>query len=341
MTQLLKAAAVSAACLLPAIAANSATFTSYVAFGDSLSDDGKLGLPEPYFDGRFSSGPVWTDFIGQRFDYAGLPTFNFALGGATAGDANINSNGIFVESLDPALNDPEYPAILQPFATFNRQIDVLASLNPAAILGDNPLVSVLLGANDIFQGGNPIDAANAVADGIQRVIDLAPTLNDFLVSTLPQLGDAPALDGKTIADRFNEVLDTRLSVYDGTNINIIDLNQDIFRAELFPQLASLGVTNLTEPCLVAPTLTSPASDCTITGFEPDGTPIRDLSIADTYYLIDSVHPSGPVQAAFGAFAIETLGSSLPAPVPLPAALPLMLVGVAGFGLVARRRKTAS
>jgi len=64
------AALVVAACAF----AGSATAQDYdrlVVFGDSLSDNGNLFLatggaqpPAPYYQGRFSSGPVFTELLG-------------------------------------------------------------------------------------------------------------------------------------------------------------------------------------------------------------------------------------------------------------------------------------
>ncbi|MEP4196514.1 MAG: SGNH/GDSL hydrolase family protein [Aliishimia sp.] len=332
MKHLLAALTVSAAATLPAASVQAETFTSFYAFGDSLSDDGKLGLPEPYFEGQFSSGPVWSEIIGKRFEDHKLHYQNLALGGATAGDANTNSNG--------DLSDGEYPTAALPFANFGSQISLFSTFALTAITQDNPLISVLFGANDIFQGGNPIDAANAVADGIKQIADLAPKFDDFLVSTLPELGDPVGSSGFTIAGAFNATLDARLMGIEFDGINIIDVNQNAFQSEFFPTLPSLGVTNFASPCLVDATATTPASDCTIIGFEADGvTPIRDLSIADTFYLIDSVHPSGPVQQGFADFAIAALGSGIPAPIPLPAGLPMLLAGLGAFAVV--RRKPAA
>lgn len=334
MKHFIYATALAVTCAGP-LAAETLTnyYSGFYVFGDSLSDDGKLGLPEPFFEGQFSSGPVWSEIIGERFTDAGLQYTNLALGGATAGDANIYSNGIN----DPANSEPEYPTAALPFATFNSQIDTFTAFLGGLTPGDNPLISVLLGANDIFQGGNPIDAANAVADGIQRLAGLAPIFDDFLVSTLPELGDAPASPGSlTIAGTFNQTLSLRLKGIADAGINIIDVNQNAFQAQLDP--LALGVVNFLEPCLGSPSTLRPYGDCTIIGFEADGTPIRDLSIADTFYRIDDVHPSGPIQQAFGEFALAALNDSLPAAVPLPATLPLALFGLAGLGIMGARRR---
>jgi phospholipase/lecithinase/hemolysin len=308
------------------------TFTSYYAFGDSLSDNGKIPLPLPYSTnpetggGRFSNGPVWTEFLAQRFSDRGLNTANLALGGATAGEENIRTNGI-----DTA-GDPEFPAILQPFATFSRQIAAFVPLALSPLPQDNPLVSVFLGGNDFLQGESASAAAEAVASGIAAINALAGNFDDFLVSDLPELGDPPAGGGQTFAMTFNQVLDERLDELALGGINIIKLSQAEFQADLFPRLTSLGINPLAGPCLDEAAMT----DCTITGVNPDGSFIRDLSLANERYLIDSVHPSAPVHAEFGAFAINLVEARLPAPVPLPAGLPLLIGGLGALGMLRMR-----
>ena len=63
-----------------------ATINRLVIFGDSLSDQGRLyeffhdkvPVSPPYWYGRFSNGPVWTDIISERY-----PIKNLSEGGAT------------------------------------------------------------------------------------------------------------------------------------------------------------------------------------------------------------------------------------------------------------------
>ena len=63
-------------------------FSKFIVFGDSLSDNGNLlnysrqFYPNGgYFMGRFSNGPVWTDYLAKQLN---LDMYNWALGGATA-----------------------------------------------------------------------------------------------------------------------------------------------------------------------------------------------------------------------------------------------------------------
>src|ERR1700761_6724036 len=73
------------------------SFQNLVVFGDSLSDNGNtfssVGLPKaPYYDGRWTNGPNWVDYISQ---VAGIPDVsaflrnrgtNFEVGGSTSLD---------------------------------------------------------------------------------------------------------------------------------------------------------------------------------------------------------------------------------------------------------------
>ena len=79
-----------------------------VAFGDSLIDTGNVFAatgqpPAPYFDGRFSNGPIWVEYLAGRLGIA-APTpslsggTDYAWGGAetgfglsVGGTPNINS----------------------------------------------------------------------------------------------------------------------------------------------------------------------------------------------------------------------------------------------------------
>jgi hypothetical protein len=221
-----------------------------------------------------------------------------------------------------------YPPAALPFATFGAQIQTFTEWLPGLTPGFNPLISLLFGANDIFQGGSPVDAAKAVVKGVETLVNLDPsTFDDFLISDLPQL---PGPGGLAAKAAFDAELAAGLAGIAGANV--INISQADFNAQLFPQLPGLGVTVFDMPCLVPG-----VSDCTIIGQDANGF-IRDLSIADTYFFIDEVHPSGPIQAAFGAYAISLVESDLP-PVSLPAGAPLLLAGLGAFAWLRRRSHT--
>ncbi|AXI44933.1 hypothetical protein C1J03_02110 [Sulfitobacter sp. SK012] len=315
------------------------TYTSYYAFGDSLTDDGKFGLlSNPSVGGSFSNDLVYAERIAAQFDGAGLDTGNLALGGATAGNVNLNPAGplstfagqvgVFANSL---LNNVGLPTGVLPVPT--------ASATPPTP-GTNPLVSVLFGANDIFQGFNPIDAANSVGDGIRAIAALGAEFDDFLVLTLPDLGLTPAYAGANsaggtfVSNLFNtqlmaNILDLR---DDGLNIDIFDTGAAF--QDLLDDVANggqtYGILDATNPCTarleiaLQPNFVQPPS-CLDFGIDPN-----------TLLFADGVHPNGVVHSVIADRIQEQL-----APVPLPASLPLMVMGLFGVRFITRRRRHAA
>src|SRR5579885_2576449 len=108
--------------------AYSAPFSDVVVYGDSLSDNGNLfavssllGMPTPpsppYFQGRFSNGPVSVENVANFF---GAPLLDFAFGGATTGLCDEGDGGS-VTSMKVL------PGITSQFAGSINQITPIAS----------------------------------------------------------------------------------------------------------------------------------------------------------------------------------------------------------------------
>src|SRR4051812_35629246 len=58
-------------------------FDSIYAFGDSLSDTGNIPAPAPdYFDGRFSNGKLWIEYLSPQLGFEYKRTNNYAQEGA-------------------------------------------------------------------------------------------------------------------------------------------------------------------------------------------------------------------------------------------------------------------
>ncbi|MFW2344966.1 MAG: SGNH/GDSL hydrolase family protein, partial [Brevundimonas mediterranea] len=141
------AALVVAACAF-AGSASAQTYNRLVVFGDSLSDNGNLYLASggtqppspPYYQGRFSTGPVFTELLGfnaVNFTGSVSGSINYAFGGART---------------DASAGPP--PGMLTQLAAYTSR---------GGTFGSNDLVSVLGGANDIFQG---LPAAGASASPV-------------------------------------------------------------------------------------------------------------------------------------------------------------------------------
>ena len=140
MSRYLRGAALAALTLAAsaalATAASAQSYGRLVVFGDSLSDNGNLYLASggtqppspPYFQGRFSNGRVFTELLGfnpANFNGAVTGSINFAYGGS-----RTDNNVAFP------------PGMRQQLTTY---------LGRGGVFGANDLVSILGGANNIFQ----------------------------------------------------------------------------------------------------------------------------------------------------------------------------------------------
>jgi phospholipase/lecithinase/hemolysin len=322
------------------------TYSSFVTFGDSLSDDGKFddtpfepGLPS--LGGRFSNGLVFAELLAQDF----VDSFNLAIGGATARNANENP-------LPPN------------FATFAGQVAsfVASVADPfaSAAIGDRPLFSVLFGANDILQNiglpdgnsqgpGNVLPgigvlAADDVEANIRAVKAIDANYNDFIVMNLPDLSQTALFQNPLFgvgaltplaaleSAGFNARLAQNIDALQNDGFNIIEFDLASAFQDYIVQAGLLGIDTLT-PCTFDLSNPGPESTCVFAPGEPDNT---DLSLADNFLFVDGIHPN---RLAHAAFADQVRAAAAPTPVPLPASFGFLLAGVAAFGAV-RGRKLA-
>lgn len=67
---------------------SASAFDAIVAFGDSLTDTGNVPA-EPYlhYQGRWSNGPLWIEYLSQQLGFPYNPSNNFAHSGGTTGGA--------------------------------------------------------------------------------------------------------------------------------------------------------------------------------------------------------------------------------------------------------------
>src|SRR5262252_2495961 len=119
------------------VGAASTAFSRIVVFGDSLPDTGNFYRltgnqvpPSPYFDGRFSNGQLWIEYLAEDLGMQLLPEDNYAVAGATTGHDNSN-NGLL---------GLQYPGLQDQIAEFMSS----QGADPAA------LYVVWIGANDFF-----------------------------------------------------------------------------------------------------------------------------------------------------------------------------------------------
>ena len=302
-------------------------FSSYYAFGDSLTDDGKFGaLFPPSLGGRFSDGITYAEVVENAYIANGADTGNLALGGAVAGDTNnspLGPLGTFGGQIAAFANSLVNTVGLPTAADFSTaQAD-------APTPGDNPLISVLFGGNDFFQGFDMEAAADSVAEGIREIANLGDTLgiafDDFLVASLPDIGATPAFAGPNSAfatgatNVFNTQLSRNIIALRAEGINVHYFDSDAALAPLREDIANggpiYGVLSADIPCTAS--LSEPGPACT----NPE-----------TLLFADGVHPNSVAHQVTGDAVLARIAA-----VPLPASAALMLLGLAGLGAAKRRK----
>jgi outer membrane lipase/esterase len=280
-----------------------ATFTQVISFGDSLSDSGNVfqatgnSPPPPYFNGRFSDGPVWNEILATRLGLT-APTPSL-LGGTNYawGGANTISAG----------SAP---------STANQVDDFLTTTGGSA--DRNALYTISTGSNDISEVGRGTltgDDLGAAATNVASLVnDLkAAGAESILVLNAPNLGLIPGAAGNpeeatALSNAFNTSLSAAL--VDISGVELVDLFSGT--TDIAANPAFFGLDNVTDPCI--------------------STAFPDCS---KHLFWDGAHPTTAGHALIAEAALLQVNSLTS--VPLPGALPLMISALAGMRLFGRNR----
>lgn len=204
--------------------------TDMYVFGDSLSDTGALNVlapgacpPSPYFDCRFSNGPVWVEHL--------------------AADLGVSANTAYAGGTNYAIGGQRSDQV-----AFGQV--PLFNANVGGVADPNALYVIWAGGNDFLQNAStgifdPITAANNV---LFSVLNLAAMgAEDFLVSNLPIL-DPWALT-------FNAALAAGLSSIGG-GLNITQFDAFSLFVDITFNASTYGFTNVSDPCFTGVSLCS-------------------------------------------------------------------------------------
>jgi len=275
-----------------------------IVFGDSLCDTGNAYIATlhdkapspPYYDGRFSNGPLWVEDFAANFGLATQPALSggtdFAVGGAKAGSS----------------------ADRLPY-----QADLYLLLSVFSRPDPRALYVVFGGGNDVRSALNKPDPAPRLAHAalsIRQMIEhlAAHGAVNFLVPNVPNRGLTPAArtrgtaeEETRLTDAYDAALEAALRDLPGRlHINLVwvDFWTAVARAFAAPQ--RLGFTDITEPCLVH-----------------DRSGYRQCAEPEKYVFWDDIHPTarGHLFLAAAALAAYATASQSPRP-PQQAAQPM-------------------
>lgn len=288
----------------------SATLNKIVVFGDSLSDNGNLyeymkhQLPAspPYYEGRFTNGPVWVEKLAQQLypQNTNEHLLDYAFGGS----------GVAEEDEDD--DDFEEGALFN----LTREVDsYLLSHHETA--NEESLYIFWMGSNNYI--ALPDDAnksVNAVNDGIQKEIErlISQGAKYFMLMTLPDLGRTPgavdfdAIDFLTdITNQHNQMLYSRVmnlqTKYPNVQFVFFDVNQIFLDALEKPEI--YGFTNTTHTCYEAAMETVAPSAKTILKMAASIQPKANHA-CDGYLFFDIIHPTTAAHSFIADKALEVL-----------------------------------
>lgn len=250
-------------------------FSQMYVFGDSLSDTGTVfratnGMfpPQPaYFEGRYSNGRVWVEYLAERLQLSTSPAEQFACGGATT-TAEPNSL---------------VPGVLTQVQTLLQQTQV----HPQA------LCVLWAGANDYLQGMHT--ASIPVANLMDAIAQLTQSgARQLLVVNLPNLGEVPATRGSASAGQLSSLTQSHNQ---GLRRSLKRLRQ----AQPELQIASLDAYELYRTAMMNPAtygFTNVTCGC-LDGMRPRGNP-------EEFLFWDGIHPTTATHRILADLALTAL-----------------------------------
>jgi outer membrane lipase/esterase len=329
-----KLAAVLFLALIAPVAASAEPITALYVFGDSLSDQGNAfaltgGFPPPPYAQRASNGPVALERLAQVL---GVPLVASELGGTNYAVVGATTGAVQIPGAPPGVTTENLSQItygLPALAGTSLASQVAEFMNAGPLVDpDGALFMVWGGANDLFLNPTADAATTAVANlGASLAALYGFGARHFLVPNLPDLASAPFAQSLSPQERaglqalsigFNTLLAAQLNVLSSLpGIDITAFDDFAFFNGILANPGAFGFTNTTAPCLV-------------------GTPPNVSLCADpnAYVFWDTVHPTAAVHQVLG----DALADAVAQPVPEPATLTLLSLGVVLTGVIRSRAR---
>ena len=263
----------------------STPLSGIVVFGDSLSDSGnsyrlsgKKIPADPYYQGRFSNGPIWIDKLSLELGQGGKPLAlsNFAFAGA--GISTLQSSSFLL----------------------SQEIDAYFMANPS--LASDKLWVIWIGANDYLMNPEASDAEvqgiiETFAKQITRLIEKGA--KNLMILSLADLGATPyaqALEWQSelshLSQLHNQLLKLKLQILEKKhpklNLIYVDVSQLFEKIKQDP--GQFGIKNSIQDCL----------------HHAKSSDVRGAKRCQGYLFFDEIHPTSRVHDLIAAHSLAVL-----------------------------------
>ena len=268
---------------------NAAPLHNIVVFGDSLSDNGNLyelmkhQLPQspPYYEGRFSNGPVWVEHVIASY-FPSSPNDHLL-------DYAVGGSGVSEDDEDDVL------------FTLKKQVNTYLLSHEGKANADD-LYVVWIGANNYL--GLPSEVAKTLNDvntGIVHSVEvlISKGAKHILLFNIPDLGKTPAATEFHAADimavfatQHNEMLYDSFNKLKQRHPHVEWLYFDL--ATMFNDVienpGTYGFTNVSETC--SNSIVDEVTKKSLLKMVGSVTPKLNNDACDGYLFFDLVHPTG-------------------------------------------------
>ncbi|MBD2099850.1 SGNH/GDSL hydrolase family protein [Leptolyngbya sp. FACHB-261] len=210
-------------------------------FGDSLSDignsfqgsNGTSPPSPPYFQGRFSNGPIWAEYLASDLNLKLQLGQDFAFGGATITEVNT---GI-----------PSLRMQIKRFTQANSKADA------------NALYAIWAGANDYLRGAD--SSGQALADLSLALNELtAAGARKIIVANLPDLGKLPSTVNTSRSESLSSLVQAHnlglvrtletLRQRPGSSYQVLLLDANTLFKQAVANPNQFGFSDVRYPCLI-------------------------------------------------------------------------------------------